>query len=479
MHRALLLLPIILGCLASQRVKRRRFISGVRVIKEKAVRASPRGPTLNALDRDEALLFSALLRGGFSLTRSVMRAMEDCIRTLVNTFYGLISAPLRMVGSGVGLISQTVLRHCLRLTRPKAPTERMPHVLDNLLRFVGRWLNRVAGVGVAISESILLIGDTIESFGTHFDAATADSFRILESALMFFEKSLSGMLFVGPILRKPEASRSIDRPGPKTRLPWGTRKGALGHLPGSQRGIPLQIDPRLGSTTVDEPKALNVSYKSMRDIKQHREEVYPTDHNRSLIDILFWKQGFAERYSYSPPLLFPILVFVSVLTLTCASKLKRYWYLHIMIVIGVWVLIVELNYIQSLRFLQRQKIEAVVGYIASLTHQSDASTDFEASLWLNVLLTSLWGVDKGGLGAYFSEILKVALDTQLALVPPGLAKIDLKRFSLGGRAPTVKGVRVFRNKAAICLATGTGCNHLVLQLDLAYLSHDMDIALAL
>lgn len=471
----LLLLPLLLPCHGLVREGKQRV-----VVKERA-KSNAISPSITALDRDEALLFAALLRGGFHLSRSVMRAMEDCLRTLVNTFYGLVSAPLRLAGSGLRLVSQTVLRVCLRLTRPKSPAERMPHVFDNLLRLVGRWLHKVAGVGVAVSEGMVLIADTIELLGTHFDAATADSFRILDSSLTFVEKSISSILLVGPMMKKPnETHRNVNVVSSKKPVQRSSRTLIKNRFTGNRPGIPVHIGPRLISTARQVPVPLNFTHESEQQSEERQQEEKPGRGSDSFNDILTWMRGiFLERFHYSPPLLLPILLVLMIVCFSFANKSKRSWLINLLVVSLAWLALLEINHHQTLRLLQRQKTEAVVSYITSLTHSSDGNADFEPSIWLNALFSSLWGVDKGGLGAYVSDLLKSSLDAQLALVPAGLAKIDLKSFSLGGRAPTIKGVRVFRNKAVVCIAGGSGCNNLVLQLDLAYLSHDMDIALTL
>lgn len=104
------------------------------------------------------------------------------------------------------------------------------------------------------------------------------------------------------------------------------------------------------------------------------------------------------------------------------------------------------------------------------------------------------------------------LNEQLAQVPPGVANLQLKRFSLGRQAPIVKAVRFDARRDVICLAPGASssppgatlhdkwrafqhgpgykpppavnshaaaCQHLVADIDFSYLSQDMDIVFSL
>lgn len=107
------------------------------------------------------------------------------------------------------------------------------------------------------------------------------------------------------------------------------------------------------------------------------------------------------------------------------------------------------------------------------------------------------------------------LNEQLALVPPGVANLQLKRFSLGRQAPLVRAVRFDARRDAICLspsaatpaaslherwrafqhdhglgargaasspqahAHAASCQHLVADVDFSYQSRDMDIVFSL
>ena len=88
---------------------------------------------------------------------------------------------------------------------------------------------------------------------------------------------------------------------------------------------------------------------------------------------------------------------------------------------------------------------------------------FETSVWVNVLYSALWILDgypnnspsrgpwqRGGLGPYISETWELILNDQLSLVPPGVANLQIKKFSLGTMAPVIKAVRFDATRDAIC-----------------------------
>ena len=81
-----------------------------------------------------------------------------------------------------------------------------------------------------------------------------------------------------------------------------------------------------------------------------------------------------------------------------------------------------------------------------------STLDFETSVWINVIMASLWGVERnGGLGPYISNSIQEMVNEELALVPPGIANIQLKRFTLGTQTPIIQAVKVQSKRASICI----------------------------
>eukprot|EP00975_Prorocentrum_lima_P003973 865311-Prorocentrum_lima.AAC.1 len=70
----------------------------------------------------------------------------------------------------------------------------------------------------------------------------------------------------------------------------------------------------------------------------------------------------------------------------------------------------------------------------------------ETARWVNVFFSAIWAVESqgggggggGGLGSYLSEVYAEMVSTQLAALPPGLANLRLKDFSLGSQPPLFK-----------------------------------------
>lgn len=81
---------------------------------------------------------------------------------------------------------------------------------------------------------------------------------------------------------------------------------------------------------------------------------------------------------------------------------------------------------------------------------SEKPLDFEVSVWVNVVMAALWNVERaGGLGSYISSTIQGLVNEELALVPPGIANIQLKRFTLGTQQPIVQSVKVLSKPASI------------------------------
>ena len=73
----------------------------------------------------------------------------------------------------------------------------------------------------------------------------------------------------------------------------------------------------------------------------------------------------------------------------------------------------------------------------------DSDTNVKSLFWLNKLLVSFWSIDSsGGLGAYFSQTIEDVMREQLALVPPSIAQLSVKKFSIGSIPPIIQGVQV-------------------------------------
>ena len=87
----------------------------------------------------------------------------------------------------------------------------------------------------------------------------------------------------------------------------------------------------------------------------------------------------------------------------------------------------------------------------SSSSTSDA-LDFEVAVWLNVMMSSLWNVERtGGLGPYISRTIQDLVNDELSLVPPGIANIQLKRLTLGTQPPIVQSIKIHSRRASICI----------------------------
>ena len=91
--------------------------------------------------------------------------------------------------------------------------------------------------------------------------------------------------------------------------------------------------------------------------------------------------------------------------------------------------------------------ETVIGPSKNVARGNSTSsysdTTVKSLFWLNKLLVSFWSVEStGGLGPYFSQTIEDVLTEQLAMVPPSIAQLNVKRFSVGSIPPIIRGVQV-------------------------------------
>ena len=94
--------------------------------------------------------------------------------------------------------------------------------------------------------------------------------------------------------------------------------------------------------------------------------------------------------------------------------------------------------------------ETSIGASTNIAHRKGTNsaanvdhTNIKSLFWLNKLLVSFWSVDSsGGLGPYFSQTIEEVLREQLAMVPPSIAQLSVKKFSVGSIPPIIRGVQV-------------------------------------
>jgi hypothetical protein len=86
------------------------------------------------------------------------------------------------------------------------------------------------------------------------------------------------------------------------------------------------------------------------------------------------------------------------------------------------------------------------------SNDSSNTLDFEEAVWVNVMMASVWNVERtGGLGPYISRTIQGLVNDELALVPPGIANIQLKRLTLGTQPPVVQAINMRARRASICI----------------------------
>ena len=99
---------------------------------------------------------------------------------------------------------------------------------------------------------------------------------------------------------------------------------------------------------------------------------------------------------------------------------------------------------------------------SSNSNDSSDAIDFEEAVWVNVMMASVWNVERtGGLGPYISRTIQGLVNDELALVPPGIANIQLKRLTLGTQPPVVQAINMRARRASICITPAEESTHKV------------------
>lgn len=104
---------------------------------------------------------------------------------------------------------------------------------------------------------------------------------------------------------------------------------------------------------------------------------------------------------------------------------------------------------------RRQSINKLSDAIAQyLLDNPTDNTNMESLKWLNSLIQMVWIINSPttGLGKYISNIIDIMLNRELALVPQGIANIQLKHFSIGSQPPLLLNMRsIYRPTRTPCL----------------------------
>jgi Ca2+-dependent lipid-binding protein len=145
-----------------------------------------------------------------------------------------------------------------------------------------------------------------------------------------------------------------------------------------------------------------------------------------------------------------------------------------------------------------------------------AISDYEVSNWFNIITGAIWNIEGanevGGCGPYLAKSIEQSLNIELARVPPGIAKLQLKNFNLGTKSPIIRALKVtpYRIPDSVCTKVPIknmnnkviggelwkwyeklnknrndkdtiikGCEHLIIEIDVGYVSKEMDIILSL
>jgi len=514
-------------------------------------------------DEAEAALFRRVIGGSAELTKSSMRLLARGVRRAGDTFAGLVSGVIKASGGVFNLLADALSEVSTPLIRPRAPHDRMPHLLDHVGRRIGRGLRSGAKVLFFVGESCILAGETTEALTVGLGQSIEDSFLGLEFVAGVIQRGAQRVLQPPHRIKQPggeyiwRRGGGLEKEEEEGEGEGEQRKNDSTAIGGRAGESPLHPPPPAVAASKPPPPAAKHRWdKDAEEAEENRREAAAAtsfsssplishfvnlaiagaarlDEDDAVgLGIPFLYRSFAswvlEPFSFqsvaglSPPSIsihvMGSAVFVAVMASLSYSLTRRRVLVLFCSCLLAWAYLMSVDTVLRKKIETRTSIRAVGSFVKGLVEESERAKRaggagvgnfFESSAWVNVLLSSLWTLDgypynnprrgpwlSGGLGPYIGETWELLLNDQLALVPPGVANLQLTRFSLGTLAPVVQAVRFDSVRDAICLAApGTGrggggggggaggraaaCHHLVAYVDFKYLSQDMDIVFSL
>ena len=118
------------------------------------------------IEEEEAIILENICVGATGGLKSSIRFTAAVIRRTGDTLSGLASVAVKSFGGILRLSADGIWLIAMRLAKPRAPDQRMPHALEYAGRRFAKVLRTFANVLYGLAEACILAGESTEAFTT-------------------------------------------------------------------------------------------------------------------------------------------------------------------------------------------------------------------------------------------------------------------------------------------------------------------------
>ena len=112
------------------------------------------------VEEQEAAVLESICISTVGILKSTFRITAVVIRRTGDTVAGIVSGTLKALAGAFKLSADGFWVTAMRLARPRAPDDRMPHLFDHCGRRVAKVLRTVANVFYGFAEACIMTGET-------------------------------------------------------------------------------------------------------------------------------------------------------------------------------------------------------------------------------------------------------------------------------------------------------------------------------
>ena len=144
-----------------------------------------------------------------------------------------------------------------------------------------------------------------------------------------------------------------------------------------------------------------------------------------------------------PYLLISFIILVFVSNITIKSKLKKIIIIFITI-LSLWYCIFQMDK----TFRKKLYTLCLINSMNSLykTKNNENMKYLSNNLWINNYLEGIWNINKdnniGGFGPYISKLMEEVLIIEMQKVPSNIAQLYIDKFSLGTHPPVIRSIEI-------------------------------------
>jgi hypothetical protein len=128
------------------------------------VRRAERVSQRFGIEEEEAIILESICVGATGGLKSSIRFTASVIRRTGDTLSGLASVAVKSFGGILRLSADGIWLIAMRLAKPRAPDQRMPHALEYAGRRFAKVLRAFANVLYGLAEACILAGESTEAF---------------------------------------------------------------------------------------------------------------------------------------------------------------------------------------------------------------------------------------------------------------------------------------------------------------------------